>query len=505
MANSSLVATVTQRRLAGQRGETALGKAPSKAYETLIDKGSFIARDSELRSSDPLVFPGYESALTGATARANASESVTAGSATVSGRAVELAFFDFGFLGGSMGGVAGERLARAMERAADERVPFVLLTETGGARMQEGMGSLVQMPKVVVARATLAQARVPFIALLGHPTTGGVLASLGALADVTYAAAGATIGFAGPRIVERFTGSPLREGSHTARSALDHGLVDEVVEAKDMGALLEGTLAVLAPDDPYPVDVPEVVDETAVDGWDAIQAARAADRPTGPDLIYGLCEEAVPLRGDRMGRDDPAVTCVIGRIEGRRAVVIALDRARPPTASAFQKAKRCVKLAGRLDIPIVTLIDTPGADPSEDSDAAGVAWSIAGLFEAMLATPVPVVSIVTGEGGSGGALAFAVGDVLVAYANAVFSVIGPESAAEILWRDSSRAPEAARLLKVSAADLKRLAIADEIAAEPLSVASLKRSVAYHLDRLATAGAQGDGLVAERRRRWRNRD
>lgn len=505
MANSSLVATVTQRRLAGQRGETALSNAPRKAYETLIDEGSFVARDSESGGSDPLAFPGYESALTEAAERSRASESVTAGGATVSGRAVELAFFDFGFLGGSMGEVAGERLARAMEHAAEERVPFVLLTETGGARMQEGMRSLVQMPKVVVARATLAQARVPFIALVGHPTTGGVLASLGALADVTYAAAGATIGFAGPRIVERFTGSALREGSHTAQSALDHGLVDAIVDNDGMGVLLERTLAVLAPDDPRPVDAPEVVDEIEVDGWDAIQAARAADRPTGPDLVGGLCEEAIPLRGDRMGRDDPAVTCVIGSIEGRRAIVIALDRARPPTASAFRKAKRCVELAGRVGLPIVTLVDTPGADPSEDSEAAGVAWSIAGLFESMLAAPVPVISVVTGEGGSGGALAFAAGDVLVIYANAVFSVIGPESAAEILWRDSARAPEAARLLRISAGDLKRLAIADEIAAEPLSAGSLKRSVAYHLDRLAAAGAEGDGLVAERRRRWRNRD
>ncbi|MDQ3646633.1 MAG: acetyl-CoA carboxylase carboxyl transferase subunit beta, partial [Actinomycetota bacterium] len=203
----------------------------SQGLEDIIDEGSFAILDDDLRSSDPLSFPGYRGAIE--TAEENVTESVSYGAARIDGDAVVIAGFDFRFLGGSMGEVAGERLARALERAAEDKVTFLLRTATGGARMQEGMRALVQMPKVVAARLALADARQPMIAVLGHPTTGGVLASLGALADVTVAERGATIGFAGPRVVQTFTGRPLAAGSHTAESAFDHGLVDAVVPATE--------------------------------------------------------------------------------------------------------------------------------------------------------------------------------------------------------------------------------------------------------------------------------
>ena len=481
-------------------GETGL-KQPLAG---LVDEGSFVEHDNELETDDPLDFPGYAAAVSDARERTHTQESVVTGTALIAGRAVEIAMFEFGFFGGSMGEVTGERLARGLERSAREHRPFLLRTATGGARMQEGMRSLAQMPKVVVARMELARAGVPFIALLGHPTTGGVLASLGALADLTFASSGATVGFAGPRVAEAFTGRPLRDDSHTAESALANGLVDDVIGPDQERDALISALALFDHDAPEDLGPPHRAEHPqALDEWEVVQAARSETRLNASEAIDEVCDRFVELRGDRSGTDDRALVAALGRIGGRKAVVLAFDRTRPPAAGAFRKARRCVEIAVRLRLPIVTLVDTRGADPSEESEAQGVAWQIARLFESILAADVPVVSILTGEGGSGGALAFAVGDVLVAYAHSFFSVIGPEGAAQILWRAAERAPEAARALKVSAHDLVRLGIADEVVAEPLSSESLRRVLAYHLDRLAGNEAPGGRPARDRRMRWRS--
>lgn len=465
----------------------------------LIDEGSFKVVADSLASSDPLSFPDYEAALDASRSSSGRDESVSAGAATIGGHEAEIAGFDFSFLGGSMGEVAGERVARAIERAVDRGVPFVMRAASGGARMQEGMRSLIQMPKLVAARAALADAHLPYIAVLGDPSTGGVLASIGALADVTIAETGATVGFAGPRVVETVTGARPSSGSHTAGSALGNGMLDAVARSDEIGTVLTGLLDVLAPDDVRHALAPTEVEGEDIDPWTAVEASRRDDRPTGPDLARGMGSPGFVLRGDRAGSDDMALYTVITRVHGRRVIVLALDRSFAPRPGAFRKAKRCLSLAARLGLPVVTLVDTKGADPSEESEAGGIAWEIASMFEAMLAAPVPIVACVTGEGGSGGALAFATGDALLIYEHAVFSVIGPEAAASILWRDPERASDAARALKLTAKELKRLGIADAVLPEPVSGSSLADAVAYHLDRI---DLQTD-LVTKRRKRWRN--
>lgn len=469
--------------------------------ENLVDEGTFVRVDDGLRSRDPLGWEDYTSALERAAAASDRDESVTAGSALIGGHKVEVASFDFGFIAGSMGEVAGERIARAIERAAERKVPFVLVTATGGARMQEGMRALVQMAKVVAARVTLGRAHQPFIAVLGNPTTGGVLASVGALADATIVESGATIGFAGPRVAERFTGSSLSEGSHTAENAFIKGLVDEVADTDDMKETVINALGAFA------VDVPEVVEPPSMpslgappgDAWSTVEMARSPERPFAHELLLEMTESLFVLNGDRSGANDPAVDVALGRIFGQRIVALALDRQRAPKPSAYRKALRGIRLAERLGIPIVTFIDTKGADPSEESEAGGIAWEIASLFEAMLTVPVRTVAIVTGEGGSGGALAFATTDVLLAYEGSFFSVIGPELAAEILWRDPMRGPEAAQRLQVSAHELVKHGIADELIPEPPDPRTLKQVIAYHLGRLRNE----DDLVDRRLDRWRD--
>ncbi len=476
----------------------------SPAEETIADPGSFAPVTDDLETSDPLDFPDYESVLASAREKAGITESVVAGPATIGKTDVELAVFEFRFLGGSMGEVAGERLARAMERAATRNVPFVLRTATGGARMQEGMRALVQMAKLVVARRSLTEAHVPFVAVLGHPTTGGVLASIASLADITVAEAEATVGFAGPRVAERFTGESVDGHSHSATSAFTHGLVDEVVPPADARAFVAECLRVLAPDDPSAP--PEValsgVERDTMDAWDAVTNARAASRPEGDELARGMLDALVELKGDRSGGDDPALTALIGRLHGRRVLLLALNRSSAPGPGAFKKARRCIRIAERLNIPCVTLVDTRGADPSSASENAGIAWEISVLFDTMLGLEVPTVSVVTGEGGSGGALAFATTDVLLALQGSIFSVIGPEGAAEILWREGGRAPDAARLLKLTAHDLVELGIADAVLPEPLEPGRLGEVLAYHLDGLAKRSPAE--LRNTRLERWRGK-
>ena len=470
--------------------------------EILCDAGSFRAVSDGLESRDPLSYPGYRAALESARERAGTDESVIYGEARIEGAEVTAAAFNFAFMGGSMGEVAGERLARAMEHAAERRAPFVLYTETGGARMQEGMRALAQMARVAAARHALGAARVPFVAVLGNPTTGGVLASVAALADVAIAVRGSTIGFAGPRIVHRATGRPLPDDSHTAEAAYAAGLVDDLVTEDEVRDRVALALRTIAPPRPEPVAAPEPPAEVRLEGWAAVRAARSAGRPKAPDLLRTASETVVELRGDRSGGSDPALFAALARVAGRPLVALALDSRHLGGPTAFRTARRALRIAEHLDLPVVTLLDTRGADPSGVAEAGGIAWEIAATFDAMLGAPVPILAIVTGEGGSGGALALAAGDLLVCFEDAIFSVIAPEAAAEILWRDAGRAEEAARLLRVTAHDLRALGLADAVIAGPPSAGSVRAAIAYHLDLLTGTEEAGAARVAARRERWR---
>jgi acetyl-CoA carboxylase carboxyl transferase beta subunit len=468
-----------------------------RTIELLTDDGTFVRANDDLKSRDPLDWPGYRQALEAAAQRTFGDESIVTGRAQISGNDVEIAIFDFAFIAGSMGEVAGERLARALERAADRRVPFVLITSTGGARMQEGMVSLVQMPKVVVARMALAAAGRPLIAVLEHPTTGGVLATAAALADMTAAVDGATVGFAGPRVVSRFTGSPPPPSSHTAQSAFENGLVDALISRNDRKAWLSRAVSVFettSATSPSP--------HRGAPSVGAVNPAGPSRRFRAPELIDACASETVELRGDRAGGDDPAIIGVLARVDGRAITMIAFDRRVDPGPRAFRKATRALAVAARLDLPVVTLIDTRGADPSPRAESGGIAWAIGETIEALLTVPVPVIAIVTGDGGSGGALALAAGDVLLAYESSIFSVIEPKAAAEILWRDPTRAAEATDLLKLRAADLVDFGIADGIVPDPPGPETLLPVLAYHLDILTRDGRSGEQRALDRRRRWR---
>jgi acetyl-CoA carboxylase carboxyl transferase subunit beta len=343
--------------------------------------------------------------------------------------------------------------------------------------------------------------------VLAHPTTGGVFASFANLAHVVLAVRGATIGFAGPRVAEALAGSPLPQGSHTAAGALAAGLVDEVVDEADVTDAVARILAWTKPAEPAEVAaVASPADaEDRTDPWVEVERSRAPDRARTGDFLAAV-DVAAELHGDRAGGDDPAARVALATVHGRQAVVVGIDRAANDgriSPAGYRKAWRGIALAGQLGVPVVTLVDTPGADATAASEAGGIASHIARTFDVLLGCPSPTVCLVIGEGGSGGALALASTDILLMQEHATFSVIAPEGAAAILHRDAGRAAEVARLLDPTSHRLAELGIADDVVAEPVGdeIAVAWANVARHLDRLADT--EPVARLAGRRVRWRH--
>lgn len=463
---------------------------------------------SEPRSPDPLVWRGYAELRAEAEANTGVDESVIVVDGRIAGSDVRVVavVWDFAYLGGSMGTVAGRRIASAFDHARAERLPVVLLPSTGGARMQEGMASLVQMAATSVASTQHATAGLLQVAVLRDPTTGGVFASHANLAHVVLAEPGATIGFAGPRVAEAMTGGPLPEGSHTPRGALAAGLVDAVVDRPDLPEVLARWCQ--WPPPPRPTnsdqDMPQGDRTPAGDAWTQVQRSRADGRARAPEFLTGV-DVTGEFHGDRSGGDDRAIRTVAATLDGRRIVVIAMARTHGGriTPSGYRKAWRAIEIAEDLQVDaLVTLIDTPGADAGAASEAGGIANHIARTFRRMLTARVATVSLVIGEGGSGGALALAVADRLLIQEHATFSVIAPEGAAAILHRDPSRAAEVAERLDPTAHRLHALGIADEVVEEPrgMQVAAGWTAITRAVD--AVGGVPADELLAHRMERWR---
>ncbi|MBK9181082.1 MAG: acetyl-CoA carboxylase carboxyl transferase subunit beta [Acidimicrobiales bacterium] len=422
--------------------------------------------DADLRSGDPLRFPGYADRV----ARAP-------GEAVRTGRAAHYAFVegDGGVFGGSMGAAAGEKIVRAYRRAVDLALPILVVTRSSGARLQEGMVALVQLARTVDAAGAHAAAGLLSLAVHASPTTGGALASYASLADVRVAEPGAILGFASPRVVERVLGTRLPERSHTSEGAYANGLLDGIVGPAEQAAWVESALGLRAT--PLPTRPLPAPDPIGVIGpWGEVLRARAVGRPTGIDRAARLCTSWTELR-DR----DPVVRAGLATVAGRRVVMVATDRYVEdgrPVPAGYRLAQRAIALAGRLGLPLVTLVDTPGAHPGPESEADHVAGEIARTFAAMAALPTPSVSVVVGEGGSAGALALACGDRLLLQEHAVFSVIPPEGAAAMMHQHPSAA-DLAPLLRLTSADLLGLGVADEVIAE--GQAALEEAVVRALD------------------------
>jgi acyl-CoA carboxylase subunit beta len=555
----------------------------SARIDQLIDGGTWAERDVGLQSVDALGFvdqKAYPDRLAAAQLATGMRDAAVWGTGSIGGIPVAACVMDFGFMGGSMGAVVGEKVTRAAEFALAERVPLVIVSASGGARMQEGTLALMQLAKTLAALERLRDAGVPFISILTDPTTGGVFASFAAVGDVNIAEPDALIGFAGARVSAGTIAAELPPGFQRAEFLFGHGFVDRVVPRAELRDELvrlvkllpaRGDAPAAEPADEAdvpafrplsflttiadrvgdlagdlsgtdPDDTDGFLSDMSADGsgmvrtngttldaanamakddvWARVQLARSLRRPRTLEFVEAMTDDFVELHGDRLFGDDEAMVAGLAWLDGRRIVVIGQQKGADteenirrnfgmPHPEGYRKSMRVMELAERFGLPIVTFVDVPGAHPGPESEERGIAEAIARSIGLMSRLRTPIVTVITGEGGSGGALAIAVGDVVIALENAVYSVISPEGCASILWRSPDEAATAAAAMRMSAADQQALGVVDLVVpepgegahAEPAETARALRAII--LDRLAALTLLStEALVESRYRRYR---
>ena len=496
----------------------------------LLDPGSAQSLTPATTVRDPLDFidtRDYRERLRLAQETTGLEDAVLVAAGTIDGQPVVVAVMDFTFLGGSLGVAAGEAVVTAAEHALSTRTPLLLVTASGGARMQEGLLALLQMAKTSNAMATLDSAGILTISLITDPTYGGVAASFATLSDIVLCEPGARLGFAGPRVIEQTIGQRLPKGFQTAEFLLEHGLVDNIRPRSGLRATLAVLLAAanrrtVVASRRVPasvVTVPERLD--GLDPAEVLTLARHTGRPTMTDHLAQWMDGFVELHGDRAGGSDcPSIVCGIGLLDGRGVMMIGHQKGHSThemvrrnfgmaSPAGYRKAARMMRLAAKIGIPIVTLVDTPGAHPGLDAERHGQASAIAECLRVLGSVPVPVVSVITGEGGSGGALALAAADRVLMCRHAIYSVISPEGCAAILWKDSSQRERAARALRVDARSLLALGVVDGVVDEPAGGAHtdpvtasllIRDAVLSTLDHIEAVDCTE--LIRQRHRRYR---
>ncbi|MFC8360642.1 carboxyl transferase domain-containing protein [Streptomyces griseorubiginosus] len=406
----------------------------------------------------PLAWQGYDASLARAAERTGEAESVVCGTAHVEGVRAVLIAFEFGFLGGSLGERTGDRLEAAYAYAREHRLPVVPLVATGGSRMQEGMLALTQLQRVARQSALTREAGLPQIAVLRDPTTGGGWATLGAGADVVLALPGAQVGFAGSRVRP----PDADPSAYTAEAQVAAGAADAVVAEEELRDTLGRWLRLLtsASSEPAPVPAPLGATEPPATGWDAVRRARSPERPRARAYLDAYFAHRTAVSGDRCGGTDPGMLCGFGERDGR-TVAYAAQTGTATRPAGYRTASRLIRLADRLGIPVLTLVDTPGAANDAEAERQGAGAAIADLFVTMAAVRTPVTTLLIGEGGSGGALALAAPGNTYATPDSYFSVIAPESAAAILKRAPREAEATADQLRIRPQDLVELGVVRE--------------------------------------------
>ena len=459
----------------------------------VADKHTFEPWDEGLEGKDPLQYPGYPEKIAALKERLKIDEAVTTGRCKIHGEDTAIAICDSRFLMGSMGHVVGEKITRAVERATELKLPIIIFTCSGGARMQEGMVSLLQMAKTSAALKRHSDAGLLYITVLTDPTTGGVTASFAMLGDIILAEPGALVGFAGPRVIEQTIGQKLPEGFQRAEFLVEHGLIDGIIRREDM----KDTLAKLLHMHKMPtreeglitnkLQVPLVThaENHLPTAWERVQTARSSERLTALDYITEIFSDFEEMHGDRHDADDGSTVGGIAYLDGCPVTVIGQQKGRTtkeniirnfgmPSPEGYRKALRLMKQAEKFHRPIINFIDTPGAFPGMEAEEHGQGEAIARNLYEMSALKTPVLSIVIGEGGSGGALALAVANEVWMMENATYTILSPEGFASILWKDGKRASEAAGIMKVTAEELKELGIIEKVVPEKTPACSENR-------------------------------
>lgn len=458
----------------------------------VADRGSFEQWFEDLVESNPLKFEGYEEKLETTREKTGLTEAVTVGKCKIYGEEAVIGVCDSRFLMGSMGHVVGERITAAVERATELKLPVFIFCCSGGARMQEGIISLMQMAKTTAAIKKHSDAGLFYCTILTDPTTGGVTASFATVGDVIMAEPGALIGFAGPRVIKQTIGQDLPEGFQRAEFQVEKGFADGIVKREDLRKTIYYLIVANRPKEEvfrvrrqseedkrfmYTEILKELTWKSrALTAWEKVKAVRQAIRPSAKDYMDNIFDFFVEAKGDRAFGDDQAIMGGIAMLNGQPITVIAdmkgntIEECRKrnfgmPLPEGYRKALRLMKQAEKFGRPIVSFVNTAGAYCGIEAEERGQGEAIARNLLEMSALKVPVLCIVIGEGGSGGALATAVGNEVWMMENATYSILSPEGFASILWKDASAAPKASEVMNITAQDLKRLGVVEKIIPE----------------------------------------
>ncbi len=479
--------------------------------ELVLDEGSWQGWDVPPERGE--ISEAYAAELAAAAEKCGVDESVVTGEGLMRGRRVAVLVGEFGFLAGSIGRAAADRLVAAVERATKEGLPLLAAPVSGGTRMQEGTPAFVQMVRISEAVATHKKSGLPYLVYLRHPTTGGVMASWGSLGHVTVAEPGALVGFLGPRVYEALYDKPFPDDVQTAENLYSHGIIDAVIPPDEIADILDRALTILQaprlgiplvaqpPDDPVP----------DVDAWDAVTRSRRPDRPGVRRLLRYAATDVVPLNGTGQGESDPGLLIALVRFGSAPCVFLGQDRRgqtpdHPMGPEALREARRGMRLASELGLPLLTVIDTQGAALSPEAENGGLAGEIARCLADLVTLDAPTLCLMLGEGSGGGALALLPADRVIAAQHAWLSPLPPEGASAIVHRDLDHAPEMARGQQVRALDLQRLGVVDRIVAERPDAADEPEAFCQRVGtvlehELSSLLATGPGTPAERASRY----
>lgn len=453
-----------------------------RRIKSVADKGSFEPWFEGMEVQNPLDYDNYPEKIAQLKEKTGLDEAVITGKVTIGGKPACVAAMDGRFLMASMGRIVGEKITRTVERATEENLPVIIFACSGGARMQEGIVSLMQMAKTSAALKRHSDSGNLYISVLTDPTTGGVTASFAMLGDIILAEPKALIGFAGPRVIEQTIGQKLPKGFQRSEFLLEHGFIDAIVPREEMRDTLDRILTMHAKEkqevtQPLTVDLTPFKHGMELSPWERVQVSRRNDRPVGEDYIQTIFPDFIEFHGDRYYKDDASIIGGIATLGGMPVTVIAQTKGHDtkenlkrnfgmPSPDGYRKALRLMKQAEKFARPIICFVDTPGAFCGIEAEQRGQGEAIARNLYEMSAIRTPILSILIGEGGSGGALAMAVADEVWMLENAVYSILSPEGYASILWKDSSLAPQAANTMRMTADNLKQMNIVERVFPEP---------------------------------------
>jgi len=465
----------------------------------IADPGSFEERNAELIPLNPINFPNYTKKIEELGQKLDINEAVVTGHCTIHGQETMLCVMDSRFIMGSMGSVVGEKITRAFEEATKNCLPIIIFTASGGARMQEGIISLMQMAKISAAVKRHSQAGLLYVSVLTDPTTGGVTASFAMLGDIILAEPKALIGFAGRRVIEQTIKQRLPANFQSAEFVQEHGFVDKIVKRSEMrdtlgrilrmhssptkqsqksDSLHSGLLRVARNDESRATSLESSYyhGNPEIKPSEAVEIARKTTRPTSRDIIEHILTDFTEFHGDRSYRDDGAIIGGVGYLYGKPITVIATQKGHnlqeniasnfgQPHPEGYRKALRLMKQAEKFGRPVLTLINTSGAYCAAGAEERGQGEAIAQNLLHMSGLKVPIIAVIVGEGGSGGALALALADKVFMFEYSIYSILSPEGFASILWKDAKRAKEAATVMKLRPVDLLELQVIEGVIPE----------------------------------------